>query len=150
MKNENDKTIMATELKKLLANEYMLCATQNYHWDIEGANAEKLYEFYENQYEELNTVIDAVIEKIKAMKPNAAARLSNYIKLTTLAEYDDTGNHETQLNNLLTDHEIIIQQLKKLATDFRDKYHDVSNTNFVVNLMEKHNNMASSIRSYLN
>lgn len=141
---------LLTELKKLLANEYMLYATRYYNWNIKDFKSIELFKFYESQYEELDIVIDDITERVRNIKPFAAGRLSNYFKLATLAEYEYPVNQKEQLSNLLTDHEIIIQQLRELANDFSEKYNDYDNTCFVIGLMEKHTNMALEIRSYLN
>lgn len=147
---KNEQYLLLVELKKLLANEYMLYATRYSSWDIKDRNAVELDKFYESQYEELDIVIDDIIERVRSIKPFAAGRLSNYFKFATLIEYSYPVSQKEQLSNLLADHEIIIQQLNKLATDFSAKYNNYDNTNFVIGLMEKHTKMAWRIRSYLN
>ena len=147
---KNEQNLLLIELKRLLANEYMLYATRYYNWNIKDLKSIEFYKFYESQYEELDIVIDDITQKVKSIKPFAALRLSDYFKLATLAEYGYPTSQKEQLCNLLADHEIIIQQLKKLAENLPKKYNDYVNTAFVNGLMEKHTNMAWEIRTYLN
>ncbi len=138
------------ELNKVLANEYLLYATKNYNKIVEGPKSIELYKFFEKQYDELDIVIEAVTDKVKSIKPFAAARPSNYLKQATLTDKNFNGNQNEQLKNLLEDHEMMIQVLQQLALDFTQKFNDMANAVFVLNILEKHQQMASSIRYYLN
>lgn len=148
--SEKNRQATALELNKVLANEFVLYAkTRNYHWNIEGPNFMELHKFYESQYEQLDDIMDDVAERVRSIGHYAEARLKDYLKLASLTENDYTPNQKKQLSNLLSDHETIIQQLRKLITDFADKYKDAGSSDFVTGLMEQHEKMAWFIRSYL-
>ena len=148
---ENHLQAVGLELNQLLADEFVLYTkTRNYHWNVEGSNFMELHKFYETQFEELDEIIDDIAERVRALGHYAEARLKDYIKLTRLEEQENTNKQKDQLQNLLNDHETIIQNLRKLIVLFSDTHKDLGTSDFVTGLMEKHEKMAWFIRSYLN
>jgi starvation-inducible DNA-binding protein len=147
---ENHLQVIALELNKVLADEFILYAkTRNYHWNVEGSNFMEMHKFYESQFEQLDEIIDNVAERIRPLGHYAEARLKDYIKLSHLEEQEYTNKQSEQLQNLLEDHETIIQNLRKLITLFADKHKDLGSSDFVTGLMEQHEKMAWFIRSYI-
>ena len=141
---------IALELNKALADEFVLYTkTRNYHWNVTGSNFMEMHKFYEGQYEQLDTVIDDMAERIRAIGHHAEARLSDYIELTNLVEQQYTDDQNKQLGILLDDHETIIRNLRRLTGEFTDKLGDVGTADFVTGVMEMHEKMAWMIRSYL-
>ena len=147
---ENNLRAIALELNKLLADEFILYAkTRNYHWNVEGSNFMEMHKFYESQFEQLDEVIDKVAERIRQLGHYAEARLKDYLELSHLEEQEYTNEQNSQLKNLLEDHESIIMNLRKLINLFTDKYKDAGTTDFVTGLIEQHEKMAWFIRSYM-
>lgn len=147
---ENHTQAIALELNKVLADEFVLYVkTRNYHWNTEGSNFMEMHKFYESQFEELDKIIDAVAERIRALGHYAEARLKDYANLTRLEEQAYTNKQNEQLQNLLNDHETIIQNMRKLVTLFSETHHDAGTSDFITGLMEDHEKMAWFIRSYL-
>lgn len=147
---ENHTQAIALELNKVLADEFVLYVkTRNYHWNTEGSNFMEMHKFYESQFEELDKIIDAVAERIRALGHYAEARLKDYANLTRLEEQAYTNKQKEQLQNLLNDHETIIQNMRKLVTLFSETHHDAGTSDFITGLMEDHEKMAWFIRSYL-
>ncbi|HWA34509.1 MAG TPA: DNA starvation/stationary phase protection protein [Cyclobacteriaceae bacterium] len=141
---------VALELNKALADEFVLYTkTRNYHWNIEGRNFMEMHKFYETQFEELDEIVDDVAERVRALGHYSEGRLKDFLSLTHLDEPTYTNRQEEQLKNLLSDHETIIQNLRKLITVFSDKHKDIGTSDFVTGIMEKHEKMAWFIRSYL-
>jgi len=147
---ENNLQSIALELNKVLADEFILYAkTRNYHWNVEGNNFMEMHKFYESQFEQLDEIIDNVAERIRQLGHYAEARLKDYLELSHLEEQEYTNEQNTQLRNLLEDHESIIMNLRKLINLFTDKYKDAGSADFVTGLMEQHEKMAWFIRSYM-
>lgn len=147
---ESHLQAIALELNKLLADEFILYAkTRNYHWNVEGSNFMEMHKFYESQFEQLDEIIDNVAERIRAVGHYAESRLKDYVKLSNLEEQEYTNKAKDQLQNLLNDHETIIQNLRKLAVLFSEDYKDLGSSDFVTGLLEEHEKMAWFIRSYL-
>ena len=147
---EKHLNAIASELNKMLADEFILCAkTRNYHWNIEGNNFMELHKFYEGQFGQLDEIVDDVAERIRTIGHYAEARLKDYIKLSHLDEQEYTNDQNDQLKNLLADHENIIENLRKLVITFSKKYSDFGTIDFITGLISKHEKMAWFIRSYI-
>ena len=141
---------VSLELNKVLADEFILYAkTRNYHWNVEGNNFMEMHKFYESQFELLDEIMDDVAERIRTIGHYAEARLKDYTKLSHLEEQEYTSKQNEQLQNLLSDHETIIQNLRKLITVFADEHKDIGTSDFVTGLMKEHEKMAWFIRAYI-
>lgn len=141
---------VALALNKLLADEYVLYTkTRNYHWNVEGPNFIEMHRFYEQQYEQLDDIIDEVAERIRTLGHYAEGRLKDLLQLASLTEPQYTGDQQTQLSNLLADHETLIHRLRRMIGDFSEEYHDVGSGDFITGLLKQHEKMAWMIRSCL-
>ena len=147
---ENHLQAVAEELNKLLADEVVLyIKTRNYHWNIEGVNFHEMHLFYEGQFNELDGIMDEVAERIRSIGHYTEARMVDYLKLTNLIEPSYTNFQNDQLKNLLASHETVINNLRRLITLFADKHKDLGSSDFVTQLLGKHEKMAWMVRAYL-
>jgi starvation-inducible DNA-binding protein len=145
-----DLQAVANELQKVLADEFVLYTkTRNYHWNVEGDNFMELHKFFESQYEALDEIMDEVAERIRMLGHYSEARLKDFIQLTRLDEPAYTSDQKQQLQNLLSDHEILIQALRKDINTFSDQYKDLGSADFATGLLRHHEKSAWFIRSYL-
>ncbi len=141
---------VALELNKVLADEYVLYTKlRNYHWNVEGSNFMEMHNFYESQAEEIDKIIDDVAERVRALGHYSDGRLKDFLAITHLEEPEYTNKQDEQLQNLLKDHETIIQNLRKLITLFAEKHQDLGTSDFVTAIMEEHEKMAWFVRAYL-
>ena len=141
---------VADSLQKLLADEQVLYAkTRNYHWNVEGPNFMEMHLFYERLYTELAEVIDEVAERIRKIGHYAQGRLQDFLDQTNLLEGDYTSDQAEQVANLLADHETIIRYLRKDIDDFEDKHKDAGSADFVTGLLQRHEEWAWFLRSYI-
>jgi starvation-inducible DNA-binding protein len=148
---QNHLQEVSNELNKLLSDEVILYfKTRNYHWNIEGSNFHEMHLFYENQFNQLDEIMDQVAERIRIIGHYTEARLVDYLKLTNLLESPYTNAQNDQLKNLLASHETIINNLRRLIPLFADKYKDFGSSDFVTQLIGKHENMAWMVRAYFN
>ena len=140
---------VASELNKLLADEVILYfKTRNYHWNIEGTNFNELHLFYENQFNQLDAIMDEVAERIRILGHYTEARLVDYLKIANLVEQPYTNKQELQMKDLLSSHETIIHNLRKLVTLFDEIFKDIGSSDFVTQLLGRHEKMAWMIRAY--
>ncbi|MEO5891459.1 MAG: DNA starvation/stationary phase protection protein [Ferruginibacter sp.] len=147
---ETHVQVVAEELNKLLADEVVLYfKTRNYHWNIEGANFHEMHLFYESQFNQLDKIVDEVAERIRSIGHYTEARLVDYLKLTSLLEPAYTNFQNDQLKNLLASHETIINNLRRLIVLFAEKQKDAGSSDFVTQLLGKHEKMAWMVRAYL-
>lgn len=148
---EKNRQIIADELAKLLADEYVLYTkTRKAHWNIEGADFYAVHKFFEAQYEQIDEIIDQVAERIRSLGHYAPATLKSFLELTHLTEMSDTKNDSQGfIKELLEDHESVIITLRENINPFVEKYGDAGTSDFITGLMEIHEKMAWFLRSHL-
>jgi starvation-inducible DNA-binding protein len=148
--SEKNRQAVAVSLNQLLADEHVLYnKTRNYHWSIEGPSFMEFHKLYETQYTVLAESIDQIAERIRTIGHFAEGRLKELLKLTSLEEPEAPTDQAQQIENLEADHETIITKLRKLITDFDEKYKDIGSSDFVTGLLKQHEKMAWMLRSYL-
>ncbi|MBS7232597.1 hypothetical protein KHA90_16385 [Flavobacterium psychroterrae] len=146
----NLKSILE-EFHKLFADEIVLfIKNKNYYWNIEAENFYQLREFYKQQSDQLEKIIERTAEHIRVLDSQTQTRLSDYLMTTNLLEQPYTGHTKDQLKYLLASHETIIDNLRRLAGLFFNKYHNPSAAYFARKILIEHEKMAWMIRSYLN
>ena len=147
---EKNRQAVAAALNELLADEHILYnKTRNYHWSIEGPSFMEFHKLYESQYTELAEMIDEIAERIRTIGHFAEGRLKEIVKLSNLDEPAAPTEQASQIANLIGDHEILINKLRKLIKDFDEKYKDIGSSDFVTGLLKQHEKMAWMLRSYL-
>jgi starvation-inducible DNA-binding protein len=70
-------------LNMLLADEHVLyIKTRNAHWNVEGPDFLTKHRFFEEQYRQVEEIIDNVAERIRTLGHYAEASMANFLKLT--------------------------------------------------------------------
>ncbi len=147
---EEQKASSAQILQRMLANQYVLYTkTRNYHWNVEGPDFLQMHEFYERLYTELEEGFDEVAERIRQLGHYSEGRLADFLKTTDLLEGDYPNHRPEQITNLLNDHETIIRLLRNDVDKLTDNIKDAGTADFVTGMMEKHEQWAWFLRSYL-
>ena len=138
-------------LNGFLADEFLLYAkTRNAHWNVEGPNFHEKHKFFEEQYEQLDEIMDDVAERIRSLGHYAPATLKAYLELAHLTEESREKNDGAGfVKELLTDHESIISRLRENINHFANKLHDAGTSDFITGLMETHEKMAWMLRAQL-
>jgi len=138
-------------LNNVLCDEYVLYTkTRNYHWNVIGPHFHDRHEFFQEQYEILDEIIDEVAERTRSLNGKSLGTLQEFLEYKRInespGEYpDDIG----MLSNLLSDHEQIIQILRKNADECDQTYHDMGTNDFLIGIMEKHEKMAWMLRAHV-
>ncbi len=147
-----NRQAVANELAKILADETVLYTkTKNAHWNVGGADFYEKHKFFETQFEQLDSMIDSIAERIRSIGHYAPATLKSYLSLTHLTELTDEQNDSQGfIRALLSDHESIIIILRKHIKSFTNDFHDLGTSNFITGIMETHENMAWFLRAHLN
>src|SRR5271154_6668433 len=84
---DKNRKAVAAQLSRLLADEFILYTkTRNAHWNIEGKDFHSVHLFFEEQYEQLDEVMDSVAERIRQLGHYAPATLKEFLNLTQLSE----------------------------------------------------------------
>jgi starvation-inducible DNA-binding protein len=137
-------------LNTLLSDEYVLYTkTRNYHWNVLGPQFNDLHKFFEEQYTELNVVVDDVAERARTLGAWAFGTLKEFSQHARLSEHPGQyPNAREMIANLLADHETLVRQLRS-DSEAVEKYHDMGTNDFLIGLMQKHEKMAWMLRAFL-
>jgi starvation-inducible DNA-binding protein len=146
---ERDRVAVVSILNALLADEYVLYTkTRNYHWNIVGPSFHDLHKFFEAQYGELDTIVDDVAERARALGGPAFGTLAEFVKSTRLRERPgDAPDAPTMIEHLLADHESITRRLRVDLETCTEKHRDAGTTDFLTGLLGKHEKMAWMLRA---
>jgi len=139
---------IVTFLNTQLADEYAIYTkTRNAHWNVKGPELRK---FFETQYKALDIIISAIAERVRALGHYAMGSLKDFLRVTHLdQEIHDFSNPHQIIQTLAYDHEIIIRIIKNEITPIPEKFKDLGAADFVTDLMEQHEKMASMLRSFI-
>ncbi len=147
----NNRAAVSKVLNTLLSDEYILLVkTKNYHWNVTGMNFNDLHLFFDKQYEQLVTIADEVAERVRMLGGRPLATLSEFAKSARLKETEGVVPEAREMiGNLLADHEAIVRSLRLDIDTAINEYGDAGTSNFLTDLIEKHEKMAWMLRSYI-
>lgn len=148
---QNNLGEVAHALNCLLADEHVLyIKTRNAHWNVEGPDFLTKHKFFEEQYKEIEEIIDEVAERVRTIGHYAAGSLASFLELTHLAEDNREKNDSAGfMKILLEDHESIIIHLRENVNKFADEWKDVGSSDFITGLLKTHEKMAWMLRAHL-
>ena len=99
-------------MQMILASSYtLLLKTQNYHWNIEGANFYALHLLLEKQYEELFEAIDKIAEAIRTLDVKAKATMKEYQSLSKIREGFNSYSSKEMIQDLFESNKELIKVL---------------------------------------
>jgi starvation-inducible DNA-binding protein len=138
-------------LANLLADEYVLYTkTRNYHWNVVGPHFAELHEFFQEQYEALDAVIDEVAERSRTLGGWSIGTLTEFRDLARLKEHPgEYPPAPEMIASLLADHEAIVRTLRDDLEAALDRHRDAGTSDFLTGLMERHEKMAWMLRAHL-
>ncbi len=136
-------------LKKILAETAGLqLKTQNYHWNVEGANFQSLHVLFEGQYNELFEAVDLLAERIRALGEKAPGSYSEFKKLSTMSEADHGIDSNGMLKDLHDSNRAMTQHLKK-ALKIAEKADDASTVDMLTQRITVHDKAAWMLKASL-
>jgi starvation-inducible DNA-binding protein len=138
-------------LSIILADEHTLyIKTRKFHWNVAGESFMELHKLFQEQYTELEEVIDEVAERINKLGGKTIGTMKEFCEITRLKE--DAKKYPEQkemLQELLEDNETIIIALRKDVEEAAEKIKDAGTADFLTGLMEQHETIAWKLRRYL-
>lgn len=138
-------------LNARLCDEYTLYTkTRKYHWNVVGPRFHQLHEFFEEQYEIIEEIIDETAERARQLGGKSFGTMEEFVRHSSIKE--DPGEYpdaNKMIANLLKDHESIIQTLRKNAEECDEEYDDMGTNDFLLEAMQKHEKMAWMLRAHL-
>ncbi|GAA4470502.1 Dps family protein [Nemorincola caseinilytica] len=138
-------------LNALLADEFALYARTRYcHWNVTGPAFSVLHKFFEEQYEQLATMIDEVAERVRMLGGTAAAGNMGSIGASArLPEAKEEQGAMKMVLGLLNDHETIIREVRENLDTVNEAFKDAGTADFLTGVMEAHEKMAWMLRAHL-
>ena len=150
VKDDSRKKLVET-LNMRLCDEYVLSTkTRKFHWNVVGPRFSQLHEFFEEQYQIIDEMIDEIAERARQLGGKSLGTLEEFVRHSTINE--DPGQNpdaQTMISNLLKDHEAIIRTLRKNADEADEEYDDMATNDFFLEAVQKHEKMAWMLRAHL-
>ncbi|HEU5364071.1 MAG TPA: DNA starvation/stationary phase protection protein [Hanamia sp.] len=140
---------VAEALNQVLADEFVLYTkTLNFHWNIEGRDFHALHLFLDDQYHQLQVIIDSVAERIRKVGHFATGSMQEFLDGSSLQEHNGNASvSEQMLAELASDHDSIIRKTRTLIDEFDQKYDDAGSADFITGIMKEHEKMAWMLRA---
>lgn len=110
----NTEYNLIAALNKVLSNHYALyIKTQNYHWNIEGAEFLPLHDLFEMQYTEINGFIDTTAEHIRSLNFKVPVSFEILSKNCEILPGNENFTAQEMIKDLIKSHET----MEKVLTD---------------------------------
>tara|TARA_R110002012_G_scaffold321944_1_gene552608 strand:- start:54853 stop:55329 length:477 start_codon:yes stop_codon:yes gene_type:complete len=147
--SEDNRKKVTAILEKLLADEFVLYTkTLKAHWNLEGHDFHTKHVFFEEHYNAIKLFTDSVAERIRKLGHYAPGTLKEFLDLTHLKEkYEGDNTSHDYIKALLQDHDTIIQFIRENITKVDDEYKDAGSGDFLIGLMQEHEEMAWMLRA---
>jgi starvation-inducible DNA-binding protein len=147
--SEEQRAGVIAILNVVLADEYVLYTkTRNFHWNVVGPHFHALHKFFEEQYTELDELVDDVAERVRAVGGEAIGTLAELRSQARLSEAPGEYPHaRAMVLTLLADHEGLVECLRRDLEAVGERYGDIGTNDFLTGLMERHEKMAWMLRA---
>lgn len=137
-------------LEKLLADSYTLyLKTHNFHWNVTGPMFASLHKLFEEHYTELQTAVDDIAERIRALGEPAPGSYSEFAELTSVKE-EKGGKKPIEAkkmaDQLRKDHETVARTAKKVF-DAASAIEDEPTADMAIQRMTVHEKTAWMLRN---
>jgi len=138
-------------LRQVVADSYALIGqTHICHWNVRGHSFFSLHNAFEEQYTELAEHVDDIAERIRSLGFLTPGSMDEFKRMSRLEETSHlNGDAQKMLENLLLDHEAIIQILRHDLEVCDKEHNDMGTSDFLTALMEAHEKMAWMVRAHL-
>lgn len=137
-------------LNTTLSDEFILyTTTRNFHWNVVGPQFSELHRFFDEQYQQLNTIVDEVAERARSLGGRALGTLTEFLQHARVKEHHELTESAEMIAALVSDHETLIQALRSDLEICADEYEDQGTSDFLTGLMEQHEKMAWMLRAFL-
>ncbi len=138
-------------LSIILSDEMTLyIKTRKFHWNVAGESFMELHKLFEAQYDELEIIIDEVAERINKLGGKTIGTMNEFTLLSRIVEHPNKYPvQKAMISELLSDHEMIITELRKDIDVFADECHDVGSADLLTGILQQHESIAWILRRYL-
>ena len=137
-------------LSVVLADAVVLYTkTRKFHWNVSGNSFMELHKLFENNYTELEQIIDDTAERINELGAKTIGTMKEFLALTNLEENPNVyPNQKEMINELLSDYEKIIVVIRDFVTKL-DSSNDFGTIDYLTSVLEQNEKTAWILRRYL-
>lgn len=147
--SEKDRSSMAAELSKMLADSYTLyLMTHNFHWNVTGPLFNTLHLMFMTQYTEEWQALDAIAERMRALGHYAPGTYAEYAKLSSISEPTTVPAAEDMIQMLVKGNEAVAKTARA-AFAIADKINDQPTADLLTQRLDIHEKNAWMLRSLL-
>lgn len=147
--DENLRKQIVEILRHLLADTYFVYyKTHSYHWNVTGPMFQTLHDMFMQQYTELWNTIDLIAERIRSLGEFAPHSYSDLAKYTQIKEDEKVPKATIMIENLIKDHEAIIQYIRKNFSTV-EAGQDEATIDLLTQRLDSHEKTAWMLRSLL-
>ncbi len=138
-------------LSVMLSDEMTLyIKTRKFHWNVAGESFMELHKLFEAQYTDLEIIIDEVAERINKLGGKTIGTMSEFTLLSRIIEHPNKYPvQKAMISELLSDHEILIAELRKDIDVCSDECHDAGTADLLTRILQQHESVAWILRRYL-
>ena len=138
-------------LNSILADEFVLYVrTLNCHWNVRGMQFHSLHAFFEELYKASAEIIDDLAERVRTVGGTAMATMEEYLANSRLREQVGLpGDPRKMISDLAAGHETVVKHLREGFHAVEEKFDDPSTSNFLADLLEKHEKMTWMLQTHL-
>ncbi len=135
----------------ILSDEMTLyIKTRKFHWNVAGESFMELHKLFEAQYSELEIIIDEVAERINKLGGKTIGTMNEFTLLSRIMEHPNKYPvQKAMISELLSDHEMLISELRKDIDVCADECHDVGSADLLTGILQQHESIAWILRRYL-
>ena len=136
----------------ILSDEMTLyIKTRKFHWNVAGESFMELHKLFESQYTELEAIVDVVAERINKLGGKTIGTMNEFTLLTRIIEHPNKYPvQKAMISELLSDHELLIEDLRKDIDLCSDENHDAGTADLLTGILQQHESIAWILRRYLN
>lgn len=147
--SEEQRTGAIVLLDQALSNASLLVIkTKKVHWDIVGPQFLTLHKLLDEHYEKVTEFADKIAERVRQLGGYPVGTAAGFIKSATIKEAPGEVSAATgAIAMLLDDHEAIIRNLRASAQTCEETHKDRGTADFLVAIMQAHEEMAWMLRS---
>lgn len=120
------KTVTETLTTVLAETMQLYIMTLNVHWNITGPLFPTIHTMTEQQYTEMQTAIDDLAERLRALGVKAPAGLMRFHDLGSIADLDENAKAEDMLQCLIEANQTVITRLTVALTQATEAGDDVT------------------------
>lgn len=147
--NQQDRELIAENLKKLLADSYTLyLQTHFFHWNVTGSQFRELHLMFEEHYNELALAVDEIAERIRTLGVVAPGTYKAFTELSSIKEVETVPEATQMVEILNQSHECVVRTCRA-ALKVAQSAQDESSAALISDRMRIHEKTAWMLRALL-